>query len=105
MLYFFEFDNGNNFAKITSEGEYMQTITINVKNAKDAEVIILLAKRLDCKFTTVKSKDSNKKDKNKELAKIFKSIAKRGTLAKAIPDPVKWQKEIRKDRPLPGREN
>jgi hypothetical protein len=26
-------------------------------------------------------------------------------LAKAIPDPVKWQKEIRKDRPLPGREN
>ena len=42
-------------------------------------------------------------DKNKELSKIFKSIAKRGNLAKAIPDPVKWQKEMRKDRPLPGR--
>ena len=39
----------------------------------------------------------------KELEKIFKSLAKRGTLAKAIPDPVAWQKEIRKDRKLPGR--
>jgi hypothetical protein len=24
---------------------------------------------------------------------------------KSIPDPVAWQREIRKDRPLPGREN
>jgi hypothetical protein len=82
----------------------MQTITIEVKNPKDAEMIILLAKRFDCKFTTIKSKENTKVANRKELAKIFKSIAERGTLAKAIPDPVKWQKEIRKDKVLPGRE-
>jgi hypothetical protein len=81
----------------------MQTITIEVKNPKDAEMIILLAKRLDCKFTTIKSKENTKVANRKKLAKIFKSIAERGTLAKAIPDPVKWQKEICKDRKLLGR--
>ena len=35
---------------------------------------------------------------------ILRRIAKRGTLAKAIPDPAAWQREIRQDRPLPGRD-
>ncbi|MCB1144739.1 MAG: hypothetical protein KDK54_20990 [Leptospiraceae bacterium] len=81
----------------------MQTITIEVKNPEDAEIIISLAKRLDCKVLSDNKIDKKKKMKKEELQKIFKSIAERGTLAKAIPDPVAWQKEIRKDRPLPGR--
>ncbi|MBX3293081.1 MAG: hypothetical protein KF881_09360 [Acidobacteria bacterium] len=33
----------------------------------------------------------------------LKEIASRGGIS-SIPDPVAWQREIRKDRPLPGRD-
>ncbi|MCB1178051.1 MAG: hypothetical protein KDK36_10770 [Leptospiraceae bacterium] len=79
----------------------MTTITIEVKNPEDVEILTALATRLDCKITKVKNNEE--KGNREELKKLFKSIAKRGTLAKAIPDPVKWQKEIRKDKKLLGR--
>ena len=34
----------------------------------------------------------------------LKELRKLGGLRHVIPDPVAWQREIRKDRPLPGRE-
>jgi hypothetical protein len=34
----------------------------------------------------------------------FKELRKLGGLSHIIPDPVAWQREIREDRPLPGRE-
>jgi hypothetical protein len=34
----------------------------------------------------------------------LKEIRKRGGLSHIIPDPVAWQREIREDRQLPGRE-
>jgi hypothetical protein len=37
------------------------------------------------------------------MAAILEKLAARGTFA-AIPDPVAWQREIRQDRALPGRE-
>jgi hypothetical protein len=37
------------------------------------------------------------------MAAILEKLAARGTFA-AIPDPVTWQREIRQDRALPGRE-
>jgi hypothetical protein len=37
------------------------------------------------------------------MAALLEQIAARGRLA-AIEHPVKWQREIRQDRPLPGRE-
>jgi hypothetical protein len=43
------------------------------------------------------------KPNSHEALKHLKKIAERGTLSKAIPDPVKWQKEMRKDRTLFGR--
>ncbi len=39
------------------------------------------------------------------LARLMAEIAERGTAFKAIKDPAAWQREIRKDRPLPGRES
>jgi hypothetical protein len=39
-----------------------------------------------------------------ELIAALDEVAQRGDLAKAIPDPSAWQREIRQDRPLPGRE-
>ena len=36
------------------------------------------------------------------LREAFEKLASRGTFS-SIADPVEWQREIRKDRPLPGR--
>lgn len=38
------------------------------------------------------------------IARICERIAARNTMP-SIPDPAEWQREIRKDRPLPGRED
>ena len=35
---------------------------------------------------------------------IMEAIAARGTAFKDIGDPTAWQRELRRDRPLPGRE-
>ncbi|MBM4094065.1 MAG: hypothetical protein FJ276_32355 [Planctomycetes bacterium] len=37
------------------------------------------------------------------MALLLEKLAARGTFA-AIPDPVKWQRVLREDRALPGRE-
>jgi hypothetical protein len=37
------------------------------------------------------------------MAALLEKLAARGTFA-AIPDPVTWQRELRQDRALPGRE-
>ena len=41
--------------------------------------------------------------RKKRLKKAFETLAELGTFAD-ITDPVEWQRQIRKDRPLPGRE-
>ena len=43
-------------------------------------------------------------ERKKLLRKAFETLAELGTFAD-ITDPVEWQKQIRKDRPLPGRES
>jgi hypothetical protein len=37
------------------------------------------------------------------MAALLEQLAARGTLSD-MADPVKWQRELRQDRPLPGRE-
>ncbi|NVZ10025.1 DUF2281 domain-containing protein [Allochromatium humboldtianum] len=39
-----------------------------------------------------------------KVAQLMAKIAERGTAFREIDDPAAWQREIRKDRPLPGRE-
>jgi len=85
---------------ILERRDIMNTITLKIENAKDAEMILNLAKRLNCEIITSPTKT---KKNSEEIISIMKSISKRGTLAKAIPDPVKWQRKIRKDKPLLGR--
>ena len=38
------------------------------------------------------------------VTEALEALAKRGTYASDVVDPVEWQREIRQDRPLPGRE-
>ena len=40
--------------------------------------------------------------KKKELKKAFATLAKLEAFS-SIPDPIAWQRQIRQDRPLPGR--
>lgn len=79
----------------------MQTITIEVQNKEDAEVILLLAKRLHCKVLPIK--ETKKVPNSNEALKHLENIANLGTLKKKIPDPVKWQKSLREDVKLSGR--
>lgn len=44
-------------------------------------------------------------ERGRKMREALERIAARGTLAALIPDPVAWQREIRKDRPLLGRED
>ena len=39
---------------------------------------------------------------NRDAVKFLEEIAARGGID--IPDPVAWQREVREDRPLPGRD-
>ncbi|QEP42989.1 hypothetical protein D5085_07575 [Ectothiorhodospiraceae bacterium BW-2] len=39
-----------------------------------------------------------------KVAQLMAKIAERGTAFREIDDPAAWQREIRQDRPLPGRE-
>ena len=43
------------------------------------------------------------KERGKRIKAALKTLAELGTFAD-ITDPVEWQRQIRKDRPLPGRE-
>lgn len=52
--------------------------------------------------TILKTERTAKKPNGNKMADALAKIAARGGV-KSIPDPSKWQREIRKDRPLPGR--
>ncbi len=58
--------------------------------------------RITVDITVVDSITSAHKPDSKRAVEALRKIAALGGI-KSIPDPVKWQREIRKDRPLPGR--
>ena len=79
----------------------MQKIIIEPNTAEDAQLILDLAKRLNATISN-EMKTSHKIPDNP--LQLLKNISLRGKLSIAIPNPVAWQKEIRKDRELHGRE-
>ena len=84
----------------------METITLEVSNSSDKEFILLLAQKLNMKVLTEnagKRKLKNSVKNSNEALLHLEKIANLGTMKKKIPDPVKWQKALRKDRKLPGR--
>ncbi|MBK8397703.1 MAG: hypothetical protein IPL26_21020 [Leptospiraceae bacterium] len=81
-------------------GNRMQTITIEVQNPEDAEIILLMAKRLHCRILPEIDSPKNKIPNSVEALKHLRKIAENGGLKHIIPNPVAWKKEIRKDRLL-----
>lgn len=60
-----------------------------------------LARKLGLKI--MREKQKTEKPNGAKIAKLMEEFADQGGI-KSIPDPIKWQDEVRKDRPLPGRE-
>ncbi len=54
-------------------------------------------------IVTVESEVPKVPFRNEKLAAILERLAA-SDIHKHFPDPLEWQREIRKDRPLPGRE-
>jgi len=72
----------------------MTTVTLQVEDSKDYELLLQLISSLKLKVVT-----TTKKSSLQERQKLL-SIIKKGGSGKSIADPVKWQKEMRRDRKL-----
>lgn len=79
----------------------MQTLVLEISDPEVTEMLIHLAKKLNVNILKL---DDDKLERSKKALEIMRGIAKRCTLGNSIPDPVEWQKEIRKDKILFGRE-
>lgn len=75
----------------------MKTVTLNVKNTNDYQLILLLAKRLGMELSEKHEKILKKP--GAEMANALTKLASLGGI-NSIQDPVSWQKRIRKDRKL-----
>ena len=72
----------------------MSTLTLRVENKEDYSLLVQLIKRLKIKVL----KDD--KDKSSPVNEKFYDIINEGGDGKSIGNPVKWQKETRKDRKI-----
>lgn len=79
-------------------------ITISGKNRKHLNLVRKLAKELGLSISkTSSSPQSQSQNNGEKLYKLMEEMAASGGI-KSIKDPVKWQREIRKDKPLYGRD-
>ena len=77
-----------------SVAELIQEEVNSLPEAKQREVLDFLKKL---------STPARKRSDGKKMAEALEKLAESGAFAD-ITDPVEWQREIRKDRPLPGRD-
>ncbi len=77
-------------------------ITISGKDRKRIRLVEELAEELGLSISS-KSSESKRKPNGETLYKLMKEKAESGGISE-IDDPVKWQREQRKDKPLYGRE-
>ncbi|MBZ9627725.1 hypothetical protein LB456_01960 [Psychroflexus sp. CAK57W] len=78
-------------------------ITISGKDKKSIQKVEALAKRLGLQVQNPLSKEKEEtKNNSEELYKLMEEMATSGGIT-SIKDPVKWQREVRKDKKLYGR--
>ena len=76
----------------------MQTITFAVADEEQYNQLLSLAHKMSIS-TINEQRVLTEAERQYHLAIIVK-----GGSGKSIPDPVAWQREVRQDRPLPGRD-
>lgn len=91
--------------RIDRSKKYIQKmkLSIEIQNPAEVQFIKELLQKLNVHILS-ESVAKEGKDQSKAFRAI-EELAKRGTYAQDIKDPVVWQKEIRKDRKLPFRED
>ena len=75
-------------------------ITLKTNNAQQDKYLMALIKSLEELGITIKRDNDTKKNNGKAVVAMLRKIAAKGGI-EAIPDPMKWQRQIRKDRKLP----
>ena len=80
----------------------MHTMTINILDDQTTEKVRWILDHFRSDGVEIVSEEDL--NDNTQIAAIMERIAKRGTAFNEIHDPVAWQREVRQDRPLPGRE-
>lgn len=80
-------------------------ITISGKDKNLLKQVEKLARRLGLNISKKEEVISmeDQKVKSEELSMVMEEMATSGAFS-SIKDPVAWQRENRKDKPLPGRE-
>lgn len=79
-------------------------ITISGKDRKSLELLEQLAKKLGLTIKrSIMAKEPPRKSIPEEVYKLMEEIAWLGAF-QSVKDPVAWQREIREDKPLYGRE-
>lgn len=80
-------------------------ITISGKDEKRIKLVEELAKELglSIKKPTLDEKELTDAERSERLYQLMEEMAESGGI-ESIKDPVAWQREIRKDKPLYGRE-
>lgn len=84
--------------------KYRATIhgaTVEWENEVPAELVD--DGEIKVEMTVISKRGNLPRSDGKRMAEALAQIAARGGV-RSIPDPVAWQREIRKDRPLPGRD-
>lgn len=72
-------------------------------DANGARVLVTVVKR-STEDETNDGEEENLKKQSRKAVEAMRRIAERGGIP-SIEDPSEWQRRIRKDRPLPGRED
>lgn len=89
----------------------MNTITVILEPDADGSLHLPLPPELrhgkvkvQAKLEPVPESDETPEPPTGTVLDALKELRKLGGLRDVIPDPVAWQRELRKDRPLPGRD-
>ena len=82
----------------------MHTLTLTVANEQDYQLLLLLAQRLGLTLHETQPATKPATDVNQLSREELLAIIAQGGDGLSIPDPVAWQREVRQDRPLPGRD-
>ena len=89
----------------------MNTITVILEADADGSLHLPLPPELrhgkvkvQAKLEPVPESDETPEQPTGTVLDALMELRKLGGLRDVIPDPVAWQRELRKDRPLPGRD-
>ncbi|HET8837795.1 MAG TPA: hypothetical protein VFM82_02250 [Flavobacteriaceae bacterium] len=79
-------------------------IAVSGKNKRLVKLVENLAKELGLSIRILDdNQNMSQGERSEKLYQLMEEMAKNNVFA-GIEDPVEWQREQRKDRPLPGRE-